>query len=284
MYELYAARRKAENDFLGHVQRVSEGDPPTRALTGLGFSTEQGRRPTNEDAETAMASIDPELPNHALLAVYDGHGGSQAATIAEQSMLQALRLQPDYQRYVEMQKKQQQAHRQCSNPESETSAEQATQESGHASAALLGSALRAAFQALDSDVLLPQLRKDGDISGCTAIVLVVTPTHFVCANCGDSRAVLFGSEAGVVPLSKDHKPTDPTERARIEAAGGSVIAHRVNGGLAVARALGDSVSEANALLSCDHAICFMLRCCYLGHNFCTNSQGFLMWVSWTWQT
>lgn len=55
---------------------------------------------------------------------------------------------------------------------------------------------------------------------------------------GDSRAVLarkgqpaFGTE--------DHKPFLPKERDRIVNAGGSVMIQRVNGSLAVSRALGD---------------------------------------------
>merc|ERR1712066_751565 len=39
--------------------------------------------------------------------------------------------------------------------------------------------------------------------------------------------------------TKDHKPMDDEERNRIEAAGGMVIIQRINGALAVSRALGD---------------------------------------------
>jgi serine/threonine protein phosphatase PrpC len=40
-------------------------------------------------------------------------------------------------------------------------------------------------------------------------------------------------------LSTDHKPDDPLERERILKAGGTVEKSRVNGKLAVSRALGD---------------------------------------------
>jgi len=56
-------------------------------------------------------------------------------------------------------------------------------------------------------------------SGCTAICVVVTPTHVVTANAGDSRAVLCRAGASV-PLSFDHKPWLPEELRRIEAATG----------------------------------------------------------------
>jgi protein phosphatase PTC1 len=59
------------------------------------------------------------------------------------------------------------------------------------------------------------------------------------ANVGDSRAVLC--RAGrAVRLTKDHKATDPEEAARVVAQGGFVGRfNRVNGILAISRALGD---------------------------------------------
>ena len=43
----------------------------------------------------------------------------------------------------------------------------------------------------------------------------------ISANVGDSRAIL--SRAGTaIDLTKDHKPNDPVERARIESLGGRV--------------------------------------------------------------
>ena len=59
-----------------------------------------------------------------------------------------------------------------------------------------------------------------------------------CANAGDSRTVMC--ERGMaVELSKDHKPDLPEERNRIQKAGGEVLEGRVNGMLALSRAIGD---------------------------------------------
>lgn len=58
------------------------------------------------------------------------------------------------------------------------------------------------------------------------------------ANVGDARVVLCrGGRAH--RLSYDHKGSDAAEAARVTAAGGLMIANRVNGMLAVTRALGD---------------------------------------------
>lgn len=62
-----------------------------------------------------------------------------------------------------------------------------------------------------------------DSIGCTANVVLFDEknSRLIIANAGDSRAVL--ARAGeAVPLSYDHKPENPIERARIEKAG-SVI-------------------------------------------------------------
>ena len=76
----------------------------------------------------------------------------------------------------------------------------------------------------------------------------------ISANVGDSRAIV-GRRGRAVQLTRDHKPSDPIERRRIEAVGGRVQwfgavddrgkpiggtgVHRMNGNLAVARAIGD---------------------------------------------
>lgn len=83
--------------------------------------------------------------------------------------------------------------------------------------------------------------------GCTAIMCVVTPSHVVTANVGDSRAIMVTLKNGSAPsmdaLSVDQKPNNDVETRRINEAGMTVIdcggIHRVNGDLAVARALGD---------------------------------------------
>ena len=81
----------------------------------------------------------------------------------------------------------------------------------------------------------------------------------ISANVGDSRAILCKRDGTVVQLTRDHKPNDVIERNRIEASGGSVDwcgmsdangnpiegtgVYRINGNLAVARAIGDRAEK-----------------------------------------
>lgn len=58
-------------------------------------------------------------------------------------------------------------------------------------------------------------------------------------NVGDSR-VVCGRDGKAIPMTNDHKPTLPEERARIIECGGDVVNARVDGNLAVSRAFGDS--------------------------------------------
>jgi protein phosphatase 1B len=104
----------------------------------------------------------------------------------------------------------------------------------------IGVVMQAAFLSLDEDLKkLPLIVSGDDQSGCTAIVAIITNTHIIVANSGDARGILMQGDGTVKPMSFDHKPTNPEETARIEAAGGCVSMRRVNGDLAVSRALGD---------------------------------------------
>eukprot|EP00760_Papus_ankaliazontas_P014952 PhM_4_TR16196/c0_g1_i1/m.68866/K14803/PTC2_3; protein phosphatase PTC2/3 len=100
-----------------------------------------------------------------------------------------------------------------------------------------------AYLAADDD-----LRKHDEGSGCTAVSCLLTPKNsVVCANVGDSRAVLCrGGEA--LALSEDHKPQTPAEEERIKKAGGHVSMNRVNGQLAMSRAMGDFTYKTDATL------------------------------------
>mmetsp|Transcript_58355 Transcript_58355/g.142700 ORF Transcript_58355/g.142700 Transcript_58355/m.142700 type:complete len:450 (+) Transcript_58355:177-1526(+) len=84
-------------------------------------------------------------------------------------------------------------------------------------------------------------------SGSTCVVVLVTPSHIICANAGDSRAVLRRN-GSVLPLSFDHKPNNVPELGRVNDAGGFVKGKRVDGDLAVSRGLGDFTYKSNETL------------------------------------
>ena len=97
-------------------------------------------------------------------------------------------------------------------------------------------ALEETFLQLDAKV---KEKKDyANDTGTTACVVLITDKTIYCANAGDSRAVL--NNAGeAVELSLDHKPDNAEELRRIEMAHHFVEDSRVDGNLALSRALGD---------------------------------------------
>lgn len=68
-------------------------------------------------------------------------------------------------------------------------------------------------------------------------------------NVGDSRVMIVRANGKLVSMTEDHKPDDSFERARIEKANGMVKDNRVDGGLAMSRAMGDFVYKMDAELS-----------------------------------
>lgn len=77
-------------------------------------------------------------------------------------------------------------------------------------------------------------------SGTTCSLALLSGNEVVIGHVGDSRMLLCrGGEA--VPLTRQHRPDDPDELARVAAAGGRVTfvgVPRVNGQLAMTRAIG----------------------------------------------
>lgn len=81
-------------------------------------------------------------------------------------------------------------------------------------------------------------------TGSTAVIILRRDNTLWVANIGDSRAVMNKGHTSI-QLTKDHKPDDPVEYTRIVNLGGKVIkafpgdVYRVNGVLALSRAIGD---------------------------------------------
>ena len=111
------------------------------------------------------------------------------------------------------------------------------------------SALRAAFEAIDTEVLGKDTMK---YQGSTAVAVAIYEGNdgsrtLVSANVGDSRAVLC-RQGKAVDMTRDHKPSDERERARIENMGEQIEwdnyskVHRVKN-LSLSRAIGDRFAK-----------------------------------------
>ena len=82
---------------------------------------------------------------------------------------------------------------------------------------------------LDCDIALQQVNFDSKESGCTCNLIINIGTHIICANTGDSRAIIVFEESKdwlinykCIPLSVDFKPEMPEEMNRIILSGGEV--------------------------------------------------------------
>ena len=184
-------------------------------LTVLGFAilinllgSVQGWRPQMED-EFIMSNL--SIDGHCMLGVFDGHAGRTASKYAAENLIRCLEDTEDWKAYL----------------------------NSRESIELLERALVKAFISLDEELFkIPALSDGSDTSGTAAVVAVLTPSHIVCANLGDSRCALR-TRGSCVALSEDHKPSLPEEAHRIYTAGGHVELDRVDGELALSRALGD---------------------------------------------
>jgi len=102
-------------------------------------------------------------------------------------------------------------------------------------ASLAAAALHRAFVQVDAAMLAQHEWPDGS----TGAVLLMMGPLVLAANCGDAEVVLVQEGAAAECVTLKHKPNAPSERKRIQAAGGFVIFGRVGGTLAVSRAFGD---------------------------------------------
>ena len=116
----------------------------------------------------------------------------------------------------------------------------------------------------DADAQVAKEKFDCLRSGTTCVVVIQLDEHIICANVGDSRAIMIFDDidndnlkySKIYPLSYDCKPENPMERLRINKCGGSIeqmldendqgigpfrvfIKGQENPGLAMSRSIGD---------------------------------------------
>lgn len=117
-------------------------------------------------------------------------------------------------------------------------------------------ALKQGFLEFDEAMQKDELMRD-ELAGTTAISVLIKDKKLYCANVGDSRAVA-SVKGATEPLSEDHKPNNPEESTRIAKAGGWVEYNRVNGNLALSRALGDFVFKRNTSMKAEEQMVIAL--------------------------
>ena len=98
---------------------------------------------------------------------------------------------------------------------------------------------------------------DANFSGTTCVMVFQVGNRLLCANVGDSRAILVKGDK-VIPLSIDQKPDDPKESKRIKENGGEISQYEEDGeksgpfrvwqkgevypGIAMSRSIGDFIA------------------------------------------
>jgi protein phosphatase 2C family protein 2/3 len=176
-----------------------------RSLEGSRFvataSSMQGWRSGQEDAECLIDCGNSSY----LFGVFDGHGGAAVARYTSRELPQDII---------------------------------ARKRNGEGYEDLF----KGAFVAVDSK--MQQAGPDDlecNTTGCTGCVVYydTAASTIVCANAGDSRAVICTAGGKAQDLSDDHKIYNTTEESRIKAAGYKIVDGRVEGMLAVPRAFGD---------------------------------------------
>ncbi|XP_063531440.1 uncharacterized protein LOC134742320 [Cydia strobilella] len=183
--------------------------PHLQELRTVSAATKNSRR-VMEDRHVeignleALFGIESTKPT-AFYAVYDGHAGSAAATYCAAHLHQYLVESPHY-------------------------------------ATDLRKALRDAFLRTDND-FIRKSNQERACGGSTAVVVAVRGCQLHAAWAGDSLALL-AKRMRLMQLVRPHKPSRQDEKDRIQAGGGAVMfwgTWRVNGQLAVSRAIGDAM-------------------------------------------
>ncbi|XP_066306444.1 probable protein phosphatase 2C 6 isoform X4 [Miscanthus floridulus] len=230
-----------------------------------GYTSICGRRPEMEDAvaieprffdvplwmltgNAVVDGLDPmtfRLPAH-FFGVYDGHGGAQVANYCRERLHVALleQLSRIEETVCAANLGDMEFKKQWEKAFVDSLARVDDEVGGKAIRGGGGEACTSnAAVALTPEPVAPET------VGSTAVVSVISSSHIIISNCGDSRAVLCRGKQPV-PLSVDHKPNREDEYARIEAEGGKVIqwnGYRVFGVLAMSRSIVSGPQQHNSM-------------------------------------
>lgn len=173
----------------------------------------QGWRVDMEDAHIHKSAMSDQLKGFSIFAVFDGHAGKNVAELSAAEFTNHLTKQSPFNTLKD---------------DDEYKEDE------------IKNAIQEAFRSWDKELYARSHSHQSrvDRSGSTATGVIVTPEHFFFFNAGDSRTILIRNNE-IAFHSLDHKPFNEEEKKRIEDAGGRVMIQRINGSLAVSRALGD---------------------------------------------
>ena len=133
-----------------------------------------------------------------------------------------------------------------------------------------GQSIKNAYLSIHSSLQNDNSKIDSTLSGTTCTSIIVSQNKVICANVGDSRAILSRYENGVynsINLSRDHKPTETDEMKRILLNGGRIkqfydeklkeyigperiwLKNSEIPGLAMSRSIGDTIAHSVGVIS-----------------------------------
>lgn len=204
----------------------------TKCKTELAVISAQacGARNSMEDSHHIQAVLDPKRhPQTSFFGIYDGHSGNKASTYCKDNLHDKIAQIPNLTDHksicdtvVEFDREMLQSWTTISGKRTHRQPRDGT------------------------TCIFALVSTSSTASNSSSSTLLQNMWNITVVNVGDCRALLLRtSDKSVVPLSEDHTPSNPTERERIERAGGNVVDYgtgskgiRVHD-LNVSRTLGD---------------------------------------------
>ncbi|GMH39927.1 hypothetical protein BSKO_07831 [Bryopsis sp. KO-2023] len=210
----------------GHIRQLS-----TALGDWDGTSSEK-----SDVSKPSTASADSTDSLH-LFAVYDGHGGVEAAKHCSERM-HANFLEAWEEREVQDMLAQAEEEHLLATQHNSAKSGAPLKRTHTKSSEEVASVFHKSFMTTDKEFIQDD---QSALVGSTAVVSLVGPKNVFVGYCGDSRAVLCRN-GRALPLTVDHKPERDDETERVQDAGGQVLffnGARVMGLLAMSRAIGD---------------------------------------------
>ena len=196
---------KAISEFSINEEKIVVDNFKSQASLSRAGKDETGNIKTNQDSYIVLTRVN-NLKEYNIFGVLDGHGteGHLVSQFVSQYIQREFQINPSLEKLKDIEK----IYSTLSSNDFEL--------------------IKNIF--INADNSLKDQKIDSRASGTTCVLVIQVGEHIICANTGDSRAVLVFDEKNdenlnfikVFPLSIDSKPEIPTEKERIIQSGGSV--------------------------------------------------------------